>query len=81
MSSYEKPRRKLLMILADPSIYIEISERIVREVRDPRVLQRRVITLPSKMLTMMLEARNTYFEVCRSPPFLDNLENMFVGSA
>ena len=51
------------MIFAGPSIYIEIRERIVREVRDPKILQRRVITLPSKMFTMMFEARNTYFEV------------------
>jgi len=68
------------MIFAGPSIYIEISERIVREVRDPKILQRRVITLPNKMFIMMFEARNTYFEVWRSPPFLDNFENMFVGS-
>jgi hypothetical protein len=76
MSSYEKPRRKLLMIFAGPSIYIEISERIVREVRDPKILHRRVITLPRSILTMMLEARNTYLEVWRSPPFLDNFEKI-----
>jgi hypothetical protein len=68
------------MIFAGPSIYIEISERIVSEVRAPKILHIKVIRLPSKMLTMILEARNTYFEVCRSPPFLDNLENMLFVS-
>jgi len=64
------------MIFAGPSIYIDISERIVREVSDPNILHRRVITLPRSILTMMLDARNTYFEVWRSPPFLDNFEKI-----
>ncbi len=68
------------MIFAGPSIYIDISERIVREVSDPKILHRRVITLPTSILTMMLEARNTYFEVWRSPPFLDNFEKILFWS-
>jgi hypothetical protein len=68
------------MIFAGPSIYIDISERIVREVRAPKILHSRVITLPSKMLTIILEARKTYFEVYKSPPFLDNFENMLAES-
>jgi hypothetical protein len=68
------------MIFAGPSIYIEISDRIVREVRAPKILHNKVIRLPNNRLTMILEARNTYFEVCRSPPFLDNLESMLFAS-
>ena len=64
------------MIFAGPSIYIEISERMVREVRDSKILHSRVIKLPSKMFTTIFEARKTYFEVCKSSRFLDNLENM-----
>ena len=67
------------MIFAGPSIYIEISDRMVREVSDPKILHSKVMTLPSKMFTIILEARKTYFEVCISPPFLDNLENMLAG--
>jgi len=80
MSSYENPRRKLLIIFAGPSIYIEITERIVRDVSDPKILHRSVITLPRSILTMMFEARNTYFEVWRSPPFLDNFEKTLFWS-
>jgi hypothetical protein len=68
------------MIFAGPSIYIDISERIVREVSAPKILHSRVITLPSKMLTIILEARKTYLEVYKSPPFLDNFENMLAES-
>lgn len=80
MSSCEKPRRKLLMVLAGPSIGTEIRERIVKDVSEPRILHSSEIRLPSKMFTMMLETRNTYFEVCRSFAFLDNLVKIFEGS-
>jgi hypothetical protein len=50
-----------------------MSERIVREVRAPRILHRKEISPLSKMFTTMLDAKNTYFEVYISPPFFDNL--------
>jgi hypothetical protein len=57
---------ELLMVFAGPSIGIAMRVRIVSEVREPRILQRRVIKLPRRALIMMFEARNTYFEVCNS---------------
>ena len=45
------------------------------EVREPSILQSKLITLPSSILIIIFEARNTYFEVCISYPFLDSYEN------
>jgi len=66
MSSWEKPSMKLFIVFAGPSIGIAIRVRIVSEVREPRILQRRVIKLPRRAVMMMFEARNTYFEVYNS---------------
>jgi hypothetical protein len=52
-----------------------MSERIVMEVRAPRILHRKEISPLSKMFTTIFDAKNTYFEVCISPPFLDSLPN------
>lgn len=65
------------MVLAGPSSGIAMRVRIVREVREPKILQRRVNRLPRRILIRMLEARNTYFEVCNCWLFLDNFKNMF----
>lgn len=80
MSSYEKPRIKLLMIFAGPWIGTAIKERMVSEVREPKILQRKEIKPLNKMLTAKFDAKNTYFVVCISPPFFCNLPKSWSGS-
>jgi hypothetical protein len=57
-----------------------MSDRIVSEVSAPMILHRKEIKPLSKIFTTRFEARNIYFEVCMSPPFLDNLPKRRLGS-
>jgi hypothetical protein len=66
---------KLLIIFAGPCIGTEIRDNIVSEVKEAMILHRNDIRPLRIIFTARFEARNTYFEVCMSPAFFDNLEN------
>jgi hypothetical protein len=53
---------------------------MVREVRAPRILHKKDKSPLSKMFTTRFDAKNIYFEVCMSPPFLDKHTNIIINS-
>ena len=73
ISIYENPKMKLLIIFAEPCIGTEIRDNIVSEVKEAMILHKNEIRPLRTMFIAIFDARNTYFEVCMSPAFLDNL--------